>query len=82
LMDGPSFARDMEGCYRQAWRTWCERGARAELNACHREKSGLSDTEIADTIGRHRTVVYRGGFSASQKTSKPFAWRRVASGDD
>ena len=23
LMDGPSFARDMETCYRQAWRTWC-----------------------------------------------------------
>ena len=23
LMDGPSFARDMEACYRQAWRTWC-----------------------------------------------------------
>ena len=25
LMDGPSFARDMEACYRQAWRTWCEK---------------------------------------------------------
>ena len=24
LMDGPLFARDMEACYRQAWRTWCE----------------------------------------------------------
>lgn len=24
LMDGPSFARDMEACYRQVWRTWCE----------------------------------------------------------
>jgi len=23
LMDGGSFARDMEACYRQAWRTWC-----------------------------------------------------------
>ncbi|MEI7863418.1 MAG: tetratricopeptide repeat protein, partial [Planctomycetota bacterium] len=24
LMDGPSFARHMEACYRQAWRAWCE----------------------------------------------------------
>ena len=23
LMDGPSFAADMEAAYRQAWRTWC-----------------------------------------------------------
>ena len=23
LMDGPLFARNMEACYRQAWRTWC-----------------------------------------------------------
>jgi len=23
LMDASSFARDMEACYRQAWRTWC-----------------------------------------------------------
>lgn len=23
LMDGPSFARDMEAAYRHAWRTWC-----------------------------------------------------------
>jgi len=23
LMDGISFARDMEACYQQAWRTWC-----------------------------------------------------------
>jgi predicted O-linked N-acetylglucosamine transferase (SPINDLY family) len=26
LMDGPSFARDMEACYRQVWQTWCEQG--------------------------------------------------------
>ena len=23
LMDGPLFAREMEACYRQAWRNWC-----------------------------------------------------------
>jgi len=23
LMDGPSFARDIEAAYRQMWRTWC-----------------------------------------------------------
>ena len=23
LMDGPSFARDMEAGYRQVWRAWC-----------------------------------------------------------
>ena len=24
LMDAEAFARDMENCYRYAWRTWCD----------------------------------------------------------